>query len=226
MTERIIIGNARDGYIPSTQGIDAMDQDSSALARCPWCGSDPLYQRYHDEVWGRPVYDEQELFAKLCLDGQQAGLSWITILRKQASYEAAYDHFDPEKIVRYDEAKVNELLQNPGIIRNKLKVQSIIKNARGLLAFRERGESFAQFLWGFVDGQVVRNAWPDMAAVPVLTPASEAMSKALKQHGFTFVGPTICYAFMQAVGMVNDHLLTCHAWQTCDQLAEKTGVTG
>ncbi len=199
-----------------------MDKNNSTHARCPWCGQDPLYQRYHDDIWGRPVLDERELFAKLCLDGQQAGLSWITILRKQQSYEAAYDHFDPEKIVRYDETKIAELLRNPGIIRNKLKVASIIKNARGLLDFRERGESFSDFLWGFVEGQAIRNRWPDMASIPVATPESEAMSKALKKRGFTFVGPTICYAFMQAVGMVNDHLLTCHAWYDCDQLAANT----
>ena len=189
------------------------------IERCPWCGNDPLYQRYHDEVWGRPVYCERELFAKLCLDGQQAGLSWITILRKQANYEAAYDDFDPEKIVRYDEARIDTLMQNPGIVRNRLKVQSIIKNARGVLAFRDQGVDFSAFLWGFVDGRTQRNGWPDMAAVPVSTPASEAMSKALKKRGFTFVGPTICYAFMQAVGMVNDHLTSCHAWQPCDALA-------
>ncbi len=184
--------------------------------RCPWCGDDPLYQRYHDAVWGRAVFDERELFAKLCLDGQQAGLSWITILRKQAGYEAAYDQFDPEKIVRYDQARIDALLQNPDIVRNRLKVQSIMHNARGLLDFRERGESFSAFLWEFVGGRTLRNGWPDMAAVPSSTPESEAMSRALKKRGFTFVGPTICYAFMQAVGMVNDHLTSCHAWQVCD----------
>ncbi|MCH8497840.1 MAG: DNA-3-methyladenine glycosylase I [Marinobacter sp.] len=177
--------------------------------RCPWCGTDPLYVHYHDHVWGRPEWDEQALFEKLCLDGQQAGLSWITILRKQDSYREAYDQFDAEKIVHYDEGKIQDLLQNPGIIRNRLKVESIIRNARGLLAFRERGESFRDFLWDFVDGEPIRNHWRTMAEVPVTTPAAEAMSKALKKRGFNFVGPTIVYAFMQATGMVNDHLVDC-----------------
>ncbi len=194
-----------------------MTQDNNG--RCPWCGTDPLYQAYHDEVWGRPVTDEQTLFEKLCLDGQQAGLSWITILRKQKTYEEAYDQFDAERIVRYDETDIERLLQNPGIIRNRLKVQSIIKNARGFLAFRDAGESFSDFLWQFVDGEVVQNRWRSMAEVPVTTPEAEAMSKALKKRGFTFVGPTICYAFMQAVGLVNDHLITCPQWQTCSDQA-------
>lgn len=183
--------------------------------RCPWCGTDPLYVHYHDTVWGRPEYDELALFEKLCLDGQQAGLSWITILRKQESYREAYDGFDPEQIARYDDARVAELLANPGIIRNRLKVQSIIKNARGLLEFREKGESFSDFLWSFVDGAPIQNAWQRFDEVPVTTPESEAMSRALKRAGFTFVGPTIVYAFMQATGMVNDHLVRCPQHQSC-----------
>lgn len=181
--------------------------------RCPWCGDDPLYQHYHDEVWGRQVRSDQELFAKLCLDGQQAGLSWITILRKQQTYEAAYDNFDPNKIIHYDQSKIDTLLQDPGIIRNKLKVQSIIKNARGYLDILESGQSFTDYIWQFVDGEVIQNRWGAMSDVPVSTPESEAMSKDLKKKGFTFVGPTICYAFMQAVGLVNDHLITCPQWQ-------------
>ena len=133
--------------------------------RCPWCGTDPLYVHYHDTVWGRPEYDDQALFEKLCLDGQQAGLSWITILRKHDSYRAAYDHFDPEAIARYDDAKVAQLLANPGIVRNRLKVQSIIRNARAYLALRERGEGFADFLWSFVDGWPVQNQWRTLAEV-------------------------------------------------------------
>ncbi|MBW7471906.1 DNA-3-methyladenine glycosylase I [Marinobacter sp. M216] len=183
--------------------------------RCPWCGTDPLYVHYHDTVWGRPEYDELALFEKLCLDGQQAGLSWITILRKQGSYREAYDGFDPERIARYDDAKVAELLANPGIIRNRLKVRSIIKNARGFLEFREKGESFSDFLWSFVDGAPIQNAWEHFDEVPVTTPESEAMSRALKRAGFTFVGPTIVYAFMQATGMVNDHLVRCPQHQRC-----------
>lgn len=187
--------------------------------RCGWCGTDPLYVAYHDDVWGRPVSDDQELFAKLCLDGQQAGLSWITILRKQANYEAAFDNFDPEKIVRYDEARIESLLQDPGIVRNRLKVESIIRNARGYLALRDEGHSFSDFLWSFVDYQPIQGAWENLGDVPVTTPEAEAMSRALKKRGFNFVGPTIVYAFMQAVGMVNDHLLTCPCRAPCRAMA-------
>ncbi len=183
--------------------------------RCPWCGSDALYTHYHDTVWGRPEYDDLALFEKLCLDGQQAGLSWITILRKQESYRRAYDGFDPEKIVHYDDRKITELLADPGIVRNRLKVQSIIKNARGFLEFRDKGVSFSEFLWSFVDHKTRQNHWLSMDQVPVTTAESEAMSRALKKAGFTFVGPTIVYAFMQATGMVNDHLLQCPQHQEC-----------
>ena len=177
--------------------------------RCAWCGADPLYVKYHDEEWGVPVYDDQLLFAKLILDGAQAGLSWITILRKRENYWQAFDNFDPEKMARYDEAKIEELLQNPGIVRNRLKVQAAVKNARGYLAIMEEHGSFSDFLWRFVDGRPRINQWRAMSEVPAKTPESEAMSKALKKHGFNFVGPTICYAFMQAVGMVNDHTVDC-----------------
>ncbi len=185
------------------------------MERCPWCGTDPLYVHYHDTVWGRPEYDDLALFEKLCLDGQQAGLSWITILRKQGSYREAYDHFDPERIVHYDQARVEKLLTNPGIIRNRLKVNSIIKNARGFLELREQGIGFSDFLWSFVDGSPIQNRWHSIYQVPVTTPESEAMSAALKRAGFTFVGPTIVYAFMQATGMVNDHLLHCPQHEAC-----------
>lgn len=180
--------------------------------RCPWCGDDPMYQQYHDQVWGKPRWDSQDLFAKLCLDGQQAGLSWITILRKEKSYYEAYDNFDPKRIVQYDEAKIEALLANPGVIRNKLKVNSIIKNARGYLEIEKNEGDFSRYIWSFVGGQPIENSWQSMEEVPVSTPESEAMSKDLKKRGFTFVGPTICYAFMQAVGMVNDHLVTCPQW--------------
>lgn len=186
--------------------------------RCPWCGTDPLYVAYHDEVWGRPEYDDLALFEKLCLDGQQAGLSWITILRKQQTYRAAYDDFDPEKIVRYDSERIAALLQNPGIIRNRLKVESIIKNARGYLALKEQGQSFSRFLWDFVDGSPVQNHWRSFAEVPVHTCEAQAMSKALRKQGFNFVGPTIVYAFMQATGMVNDHLVSCPQHFACHAL--------
>ncbi|MEQ5835212.1 DNA-3-methyladenine glycosylase I [Marinobacter sp. NFXS9] len=191
-----------------------MDADN----RCGWCGTDPLYVDYHDNVWGRPVSDDRELFAKLCLDGQQAGLSWITILRKQGNYEAAFDDFDPEKIARYDDARIAELLQDPGIVRNRLKVQSIVKNARAFLAFPEQGQSFSEFLWSFVDYRPIQGAWRELADVPATTPEAEALSKALKKRGFTFVGPTIVYAFMQAVGMVNDHLWHCPQHPVCAEL--------
>lgn len=188
--------------------------------RCPWCGEDPLYQHYHDTVWGRPVYDDQELFEKLCLDGQQAGLSWITILRKQDTYRDAYDGFDAEKIVEYGDDKIANLLSNPGVIRNRLKVNSIIKNARGFIAFQDEPQTFSEFLWSFVEHQPTQNNFLSMSEVPVFTEASEKMSKALKKRGFTFVGPTICYAFMQAVGMVNDHLIACPQKLECRQVGK------
>lgn len=181
--------------------------------RCPWCGEDPLYVKYHDEEWGVPVYDDQLLLAKLILDGAQAGLSWITILRKRDNYWPAFDQFDPQKMAGYDEAKVAELLKNPGIVRNKLKIQSAIKNARGYLAIMEKEGSFSRFLWQFVDGQPIQNQWRSLSEVPAETAVSHTMSKALKSYGFSFVGPTIVYAFMQAVGMVNDHLVDCFRYQ-------------
>ncbi|MDX1633654.1 MAG: DNA-3-methyladenine glycosylase I [Marinobacter sp.] len=189
--------------------------------RCDWCGTDPLYVAYHDNVWGRPEYDDRALFEKLCLDGQQAGLSWITILRKQDSYRAAYDRFDPALVARYDEAKIQQLLQDPGIVRNRLKIESVIRNARGYLALQDSGVSFSEFLWGFVDGRPRQNAWTSMAEVPVTTPEAKAMSDALRKRGFNFVGPTIVYAFMQATGMVNDHLVRCPAHEPCRQLGQR-----
>ncbi len=180
-----------------------------AIVRCSWCGDDPLYVSYHDEEWGVPVYDDRLLFAKLILDGAQAGLSWITILRKRENYWQAFDQFDPEKIARYDEAKIVSLLQNPGIVRNRLKVEAAVKNARGYLTIQEKFGSFSDFLWQFVGGEPIQNAWASLAQLPTETAESRAMSKALKKEGFNFVGPTICYAFMQAVGMVNDHLTAC-----------------
>ena len=187
--------------------------------RCPWCGDDPIYVAYHDEVWGVPEYDSLALFEKLCLDGQQAGLSWLTILKKQASYRAAYDHFDPERIARYDDRKIQALLQDPGIIRNRLKVHSIIRNAKSYLQMTSDGGSFSDFLWSFVGGKPLQNQWQAFEDVPVYTPEAEAMSRALKQQGFNFVGPTIVYAFMQATGMVNDHLVYCPRHAQCRRLA-------
>jgi DNA-3-methyladenine glycosylase I len=167
--------------------------------------------QYHDEVWGRPVTDSRELFAKLCLDGQQAGLSWITILRKQANYEQAYCDFDPEQIVQLPESYKAKLMQNAGIIRNRLKIESIFKNARAFLALREQGIEFNQFLWQFSDGtpRIFARQGGD---IPTSDAVSDTMAKALKKAGFSFVGTTICYAFMQAVGMVNDHVVSCHCY--------------
>ncbi|MCF1427555.1 MAG: DNA-3-methyladenine glycosylase I [Shewanella sp.] len=188
--------------------------------RCTWVSSDPLYLEYHDKVWGRPVYDDRELFAKLCLDGQQAGLSWLTILKKQENYEEAFASFNPYKIAEFDQYKVEELLQNPGIVRNRLKVNSIIQNARAFVAFVDDGNDFSKFLWDFVGGAPIQNSFSRDEALPAQTLESEAMSKALKKLGFNFVGPTIAYAFMQAVGMVNDHLIDCHCYQECKALGE------
>ena len=187
--------------------------------RCPWCGSDPIYVAYHDQVWGVPEYNDLALFEKLCLDGQQAGLSWLTILKKQESFRAAYDQFDPELIARYDEAKIQSLLQDAGIIRNRLKVESIIRNARGYLQITESGRSFSDFLWSFVGGLPIQNYWQAFEDVPVFTDEAKAMSKALKKEGFNFVGPTIVYAFMQATGMVNDHLVQCFRHRECRAMA-------
>ena len=177
--------------------------------RCAWAGEDPLYVRYHDEEWGVPVHDDRKLFEMLNLEGAQAGLSWSTILRKRENYLAAFDDFDAEKIAAYDEDKVAELLGNPGIVRNRLKVRGVIKNARAYLDVRAEFGSFDRYIWQFVGGEPVVNQWRTLDQIPAQTAESQTMSKALKRRGFTFVGPTICYAFMQAVGMVNDHTTDC-----------------
>lgn len=187
--------------------------------RCDWCGIDELYCAYHDTEWGVPEYDDRALFELLILEGAQAGLSWITVLRKRESYRAAFDQFDPHKIARYNAAKKAKLLQNPGIIRNRLKVDSVVRNAQAYLAMQQKGENFSEFLWQFVGGKPRQNQLRSLAGAPASTPESDAMSKALKQRGFNFVGTTICYAFMQAAGMVNDHLVTCHRHRACAKLA-------
>ncbi len=176
---------------------------------CPWCIGDDLYITYHDQEWGVPCHDDRRLFEFLILEGAQAGLSWITILRKRENYRRALDGFDPEKIARYGDADVARLLTDTGIVRNRLKIASAIANARALLALYDAGTTFDDLLWSFVDGQPVINQFRTMAEVPAETPASRAMSKELKSRGFKFVGPTICYAKMQSMGMVNDHLVTC-----------------
>jgi DNA-3-methyladenine glycosylase I len=182
--------------------------------RCWWCGEDLLYQAYHDKEWGVPVHDDRDLFEFLCLEGAQAGLSWITILRKREHYRLVFDQFDVNKIARYDEAKIGTLLGDAGIVRNKLKVNGFVKNARAYLKLREQGLSLDDYLWGFVDGVPIQNNWQIPKQVPANTPISDAMAKDLKKRGFTFVGTTICYAFMQAAGLVNDHLSHCHRFAT------------
>ena len=184
----------------------------SPPTRCPWSGSDPLYQAYHDLEWGVPVHDDRLLFEFLTLEGAQAGLSWLTILRKRPAYRQAFAGFDPETVARFDGATVAALLANPGIVRNRLKVESTISNARAFLAVQEEFGSFAAYQWRFVDGRPIQNSWRSLAELPASTPLSEAMSRDLKRRGFRFVGSTICYAHMQAVGMVNDHLLECFRW--------------
>ena len=177
--------------------------------RCEWAGSDPLYVAYHDMEWGVPVHDDRRLFEFLLLEGAQAGLSWITILRKRDAYREAFDQFDPEAIARYDESKVAALLQNPGIVRNRLKVNAFIRNAQATLRLRDEGSTLDDYLWSFVGGRPIQNTFQSLSEIPAQTDESVAMSKALAKRGFTFVGPTICYAFMQACGMVNDHVVTC-----------------
>ncbi|MBW7836299.1 MAG: DNA-3-methyladenine glycosylase I [Sphingomonadales bacterium] len=187
--------------------------------RCPWCGDDPLYVAYHDEEWGVPEYDDRALFEKLILDGFQAGLSWITILRKRENFRRAFDGFKPEKIARYTPRKIESLMNDAGIVRNRAKVEGAVKSARAYLELADQGVSFSDFLWDFVDGRPIQNRWTKDHKIPAETKQSQAMSKALKQAGFVFCGPTITYAFMQAVGMVNDHLVTCPRQKACRELS-------
>lgn len=181
----------------------------SDLPRCPWCHGDPLYERYHDEEWGEPVRDDQKMFEFLLLETFQAGLSWITILRKRENFRQAFDHFDYERIARYDDMKIKELLQNTGIIRNKLKIASAVTNAKAYLEVIDTHGSFCTYIWDFVGGKPLINSFESMKEVPATTQLAETISKDLKRKGFKFVGPTVVYAHMQATGMVNDHLLGC-----------------
>lgn len=180
------------------------------LKRCDWAGSDPDYIRYHDKEWGVPVHRDRKLFEFLMLEGAQAGLSWITILRKRENYKDAFEGFDFNKIARYGKRERTRLLANPGIVRNRLKIDSAIRNAGAFLDVREEFGTFNRYVWRFVDGAPVQNQWRSSAQVPASTAQSDALSKDLKSRGFNFVGTTICYAFMQAVGMVNDHLVSCY----------------
>jgi DNA-3-methyladenine glycosylase I len=177
--------------------------------RCTWPGNDELYQRYHDHEWGVPLHDDQKLFEFLILEGAQAGLSWITILRKRENYRAAFDGFDATRIARYDANKIESLLQDAGIVRNRLKVQSTVINAQKFLDVQSEFGSFDKFIWQFVDGKPRQNVWRSLSEIPASTPESDAMSKELKRRGFKFIGSTICYAHMQATGMVNDHTIDC-----------------
>jgi DNA-3-methyladenine glycosylase I len=180
------------------------------IKRCAWAGDDDLYQHYHDTEWGVPLHDDRQLFEFLILEGAQAGLSWITILRKRENYRAAFDNFDPAHIARYDAGKIASLLQNPGIVRNRLKVAAAVINAQKFLDVQDEFGSFDAFIWRFVDGAPKQNKWRRLADIPASTPESDALSKELKQRGFKFVGSTICYAHMQATGMVNDHTTGCY----------------
>ncbi len=173
--------------------------------RCHWVSDDPLYIAYHDKEWGVPLQDPRALFELLCLEGAQAGLSWITVLRKREAYREAFDGFDPKKIIRYTPARIEKLMANAGLVRNRLKIESVVKNAKAFLAI----DDFDAYLWSFVGGKPIINRWTGPRDVPASTPQSEAMSKDLKKRGFTFCGPTICYAFMQAAGLVNDHAANC-----------------
>lgn len=194
---------------------------AKTLKRCWWAGEDELYQSYHDDEWGVPSTDDAHLFEMLVLEGAQAGLSWITILKKRENYRAAFDGFDAEKIARYGARKKASLLKNEGIVRNRLKIDAAILNAKAYLAIREERESFSDYLWDFVDGRTIVNKPKTTKDVPVSTPESDAMSKDLKKRGFKFCGTTICYAFMQATGMVNDHLTTCFRRKPTVALARK-----
>jgi DNA-3-methyladenine glycosylase I len=188
---------------------------ADGLPRCPWPGEDPLYVAYHDQEWGVPEYDDRALFEKLILDGFQAGLSWITILRKRDNFRKAFDDFDPAKIARYDATKIHELMNDAGIVRNRAKIEGAVASARAYLRIMDEGPGFSKLLWSFVDHKPKVNAFKTTRSVPASTPVSVAISKELAARGFKFVGPTIVYAFMQATGMVNDHLATCHRHAAC-----------
>ncbi|HEU0264794.1 MAG TPA: DNA-3-methyladenine glycosylase I [Geobacterales bacterium] len=178
-------------------------------SRCAWAGNDPLYQSYHDEEWGVPLHDDHKLFELLILEGAQAGLSWITVLRKRQNYRQLFADFDPVVVARLTPLQLEEILKNPGIIRNRLKVYGTVQNAQAFLKVQQEFDSFDRFIWSFVNGTPMQNRWERLEDVPAISPEAVAMSKELKRRGFTFVGPTICYAFMQACGMVNDHTIDC-----------------
>ena len=189
------------------------------MQRCDWCGGDPIYVRYHDNEWGVPLRDEEKMFEFLLLEGVQAGLSWITVLKRRENYRAVFDNFDAARISRYTDAELEERLLDTRIIRNRLKVYASRSNARATLALREEGRTLVNYLWDFVGGQPIQNSWRDMSEVPTETELSRTISKDLKRRGFSFVGPTIIYAHMQATGIVNDHLISCPRHADCAALA-------
>ena len=188
------------------------------MNRCPWCEGFDLYRDYHDTEWGVPLRDDRALYELLILEGAQAGLSWSTILKKREHYRKVFDSFDPQVIAGYDDKKIRSLLSDPGIVRNNLKIAATITNAKAFLALTRDGDSFSDFLWQFVNQQPIQNERREPPEVPAKTPESDAMSKVLSRAGFKFVGSTICYAFMQASGMVNDHLVSCHRHASCASL--------
>jgi DNA-3-methyladenine glycosylase I len=198
--------------------------DPAERVRCGWGATDPLYRAYHDREWGVPLHDDRRLFELLCLEGAQAGLAWITILRKRAGYRRAFDRFAPRKVAGYGAAKIRSLLADPGIVRNRLKVRGTVQNAQAFLALRAELGSFDRFVWDFVGGAPRQNAWPSLRDVPPSTPESDALSRALRDRGFTFVGSTICYAFMQAAGLVNDHVLDCFRHPEVARLRARGGA--
>jgi DNA-3-methyladenine glycosylase I len=197
--------------------------EETMIKRCTWCGNDPQYVAYHDEDWGVPVYDDRLLFEMLILEGAQAGLSWLTILKKRDNYRQAFHDFDATRIARYDQKEIDRLLQNAGIVRNRLKIEATIKNARRFLQIRDEFSTFSNYLWRYVEGKPIINSWQDVSVIPANTRISDQLSKDLKKRGFNFVGTTICYAFMQSIGMVNDHTIDCFRYHEITQLTSKRG---
>ena len=193
--------------------------EAKVQKRCEWAGSDPLYVEYHDKEWGVPVHDDRKIFEMLLLEGAQAGLNWLTVLTKRENYRKAFDNFDPRKVAKYDNEKFQKLLATEGIIRNKLKIRSVIQNARAFLKVQKEFGSFNAYIWQFVGGKPIRNSWKSLSELPAQTAESEAMSKDLKRRGFSFVGPTISYAHMQATGMVNDHVVTCFRYKEVERMS-------
>ncbi len=198
-----------------------MNKIDNSKRRCPWSTTDPLYIKYHDSEWGKPLHNDRKLFEMLVLEGMQAGLSWITILRKRKSFREAFDNFDPKKIVKYSDKKINRLLQNENIIRNRLKIESAIKNAKAFLEVQKEFGSFDKYIWQFVGGKPIVNEHKTLKTIPAKTKESEVMSKDLLKRGFRFVGPTICYAHMQSTGMVNDHIVDCFRYKEINSELKK-----